>query len=69
MQKKVQNQGKDKVINIRVSEQQKEEIKSHAMALNMSVTEYLTYLDTHKSIVVIDGGEKLAHAMFELNLN
>ena len=45
---------KDKIINFRVSETQKDKIMQNAKQLNMSVGEYLIYLDEHRIINIID---------------
>lgn len=60
---------KDKIINFRVSETQKDKIMQNAKQLNMSVGEYLIYLDEHKIINVIDGGKDLAKEVYMLNKN
>lgn len=60
---------KDKIINFRVSETQKDKIMQNAKQLNMSVGEYLIYLDEHKIINVIDGGKDLAKEVYILNKN
>lgn len=60
---------KDKIINFRVSETQKDKIMQNAKQLNMSVGEYLIYLDEHKIINIIDGGKDLAKEVYILNKN
>ena len=60
---------KDKIINFRVSETQKNKIMQNAKQLNMSVGEYLIYLDEHKTINIIDGGKDLAKEVYILNKN
>ncbi len=60
---------KDKVINFRVSEVQKNKIMQNAKQLDMSVGEYLIYLDEHKTINIIDGGKDLAKEVYILNKN
>ena len=60
---------KDKIINFRVSETQKDKIMQNAKQLNMSVGEYLIYLDEHKIINIIDGGKDLAKEVYMLNKN
>ena len=60
---------KDKIINFRVSETQKDKIMQNAKQLNMSVGEYLIYLDEHKTINIIDGGKDLAKEVYILNKN
>ena len=60
---------KDNVINLRVSEVQKNKIMQNARQLKMSVGEYLIYLDEHKTINVIDGGKDLAKEVYMLNKN
>lgn len=60
---------KDKIINFRVTETQKDKIMQNAKQLDMSVGEYLIYLDGHKTINVIDGGKDLAKEVYMLNKN
>ncbi|MBM6833900.1 plasmid mobilization protein [Megamonas hypermegale] len=60
---------KDKIINFRVSETQKDKIMQNAKQLNMSVGEYLIYLDEHRIINIIDGGKDLAKEVYMLNKN
>lgn len=60
---------KNKIINFRVSETQKDKIMQNAKQLNMSVGEYLIYLDEHKTINIIDGGKDLAKEVYILNKN
>ena len=60
---------KNKIINFRVSETQKDKIMQNAKQLNMSVGEYLIYLDEHKIINIIDGGKDLAKEVYILNKN
>ena len=60
---------KDKIINFRVSEIQKDKIMQNAKQLNMSVGEYLIYLDEHRIINIIDGGKDLAKEVYMLNKN
>lgn len=60
---------KDKVINFRVSEVQKDKITQNAKQLDMSVGEYLIYLDEHKTINIVDGGKDLAKEVYILNKN
>lgn len=60
---------KDKIINFRVSETQKDKIMQNAKQLNMSVGEYLIYLDEHRIINIIDGGKNLAKEVYMLNKN
>lgn len=60
---------KDKIINFRVSEVQKDKITQNAKQLDMSVGEYLIYLDEHKTINIIDGGKDLAKEVYILNKN
>ncbi len=60
---------KNKIINFRVSETQKDKIMQNAKQLNMSVGEYLIYLDEHKIINIIDGGKDLAKEVYMLNKN
>lgn len=60
---------KDKVINFRVSEVQKNKIIQNAKQLDMSVGEYLIYLDEHKAINIIDGGKDLVKEVYMLNKN
>ena len=60
---------KDKIINFRVSETQKDKIMQNAKQLDMSVGEYLIYLDEHRIINIIDGGKDLAKEVYMLNKN
>ena len=60
---------KNKIINFRISETQKDKIMQNAKQLNMSVGEYLIYLDEHKTINIIDGGKDLAKEVYILNKN
>lgn len=60
---------KDKIINFRVSETQKDKIMQNAKQLNMSVGEYLIYLDEHRIINIIDSGKDLAKEVYMLNKN
>lgn len=60
---------KDKIINFRVSETQKDKIMQNAKQLNMSVGEYLIHLDEHRIINIIDGGKDLAKEVYMLNKN
>ena len=60
---------KDKIINFRVSETQKDKIMQNDKQLNMSVGEYLIYLDEHRIINIIDGGKDLAKEVYMLNKN
>lgn len=60
---------KNKIINFRVSETQKDKIMQNAKQLNMSVGEYLIYLDEHRIINIIDGGKDLAKEVYMLNKN
>lgn len=60
---------KDKIINFRVSETQKDKIMQNTKQLNMSVGEYLIYLDEHRIINIIDGGKDLAKEVYMLNKN
>lgn len=60
---------KDKIINFRVTETQKDKIMRNARQMDMSVGEYLIYLDEHKIINVIDGGKDLAKEVYILNKN
>ena len=41
----------------------------NAKQLNMSVGEYLIYLDEHRIINIIDGGKDLAKEVYMLNKN
>lgn len=59
---------KDEIINIRVSNGQKEQIKNEASLLDMPVSKYiLESVLSHKKIVVLEGGKKLAMILAELN--
>lgn len=64
----MKNNKKDKIINFRVNEVQKNQITENAQKLGLSVGEYLLYLDNNKVINIIDGGKELAKEIFELNL-
>lgn len=60
---------KDKIINFRVNNAQKEKITQNAKQLDMSIGEYLIYLDEHRIINIIDGGKDLAKEIYTLNKN
>ena len=60
---------KDKIINFRVNNAQKEKITQNAKQLDMSIGEYLIYLDEHRIINIIDGGKDLAKEIYTLKKN
>ena len=59
---------KKSIINIRVSEEQKEKIQKEAEVLGMSTSAYLLYLCEHKRVVVVNGGKELAQEIYHLNI-
>lgn len=58
---------KQKVINVRVSDTQKDAIRTNAKSLGMSVSQYITTLTEKGQINVIEGGKELAALIYELN--
>lgn len=58
---------KDAVINIRVSEADKERYEAEAKRFGMSTSKYILYSVDHKAIHVVEGGVDLANAMYDLN--
>lgn len=58
---------KTTIINFRVTEQQKQKIQKDAKALDMSVTQYLSHIAEHHSVVIVPGGKELAEAVYHLN--
>ena len=68
MKRKNNCEKKTTVINFRITNQQKQRIQKDAEALDMSVTQYLSHLAEHHSIVIIPGGKELAEAVYHLNV-
>ena len=58
---------KQKNINLRVTEEQKNYIKMKAANLGMSVSQYLLELADKGQIHVIEGGHELVELIYELN--
>ena len=59
---------KDEIINIRVSNSQKEQIQREATLLDMTVSQYiLEIVLSHKKIMILEGGKELAEILAELN--
>lgn len=63
----MQNEKKNKRIDLRVSEKQKAKIEKDAEQLGMKISEYLLYLAEHKQVVVISAGKELVEAVYHLN--
>ena len=63
----MQNEKKNKRIDLRVSEKQKAKIEKDAEQLGMKISEYLLYLAEHKQVVVISAGKELVEAVYLLN--
>lgn len=56
------------VINIRVTNKQKEKARKDANALDMTVSKYISQLIDHPNIVILPGGKELARELYRLNL-
>lgn len=58
---------KDKVINVRVSAEQKKRYTEEARLCNMKLSEYILHVLQNKEVTVIEHGREIAQAMYELN--
>ena len=58
---------KQKFINLRVSDIQKDTIRTSAKNLGMSVSQYILKLTEQGQVNVIEGGKELAALIYELN--
>lgn len=58
---------KDSVITIRVSQADKERYEAEAKSYGMNTSKYFLYSVDHKAIPVVEGGTKLAYAIYDLN--
>lgn len=63
----MKKQIKNSILNIRVSEEQKEKIKLKADSLNMSLSKFILETLENGSINIIEGGQELAEAIYDLN--
>lgn len=58
---------KNAAINIRLSTEDKKKFKEEARGCNMKLSEYVLNLLKNKQVTVIEHGEEIAKAMYELN--
>lgn len=58
---------KDSFITLRVSAAEKNRYVNEADGLGMGLSEYVLYLLRHRKINTIEGGTKIAQAMYSLN--
>ncbi len=65
--KRNNSEKKTTVINFRVTEQQKQRIQENAKAADMSVTQYLSHIAEHHSVVITPGGKDLAEVLYSLH--
>lgn len=60
---------KNQIINLRVTTEQKEEIRKRAESLGLTVSDYIIGSLGKTSINVVDGGKELAKEVYRLNRN
>ena len=58
---------KSDVMTVRVSEKDKARYSAEAQSYGMNLSEYILYVLNHKEVKVIEGGARIAHAMYDLN--
>ena len=58
---------KNAAINIRLSTEDKKRFTEEARECNMNLSEYVLYLLKNKQVTVIEHGEEIAQAMYDLN--
>lgn len=58
---------KQEFIHFRVSKADKKRITTNAKAMGMNISQYLQHLDTHRNIVVLNGGKELADEIYNFN--
>ena len=58
---------KNATINVRLSTEDKKKFTEEARECNMRLSEYVLHLLRNKQVTVIEHGEEIAHAMYELN--
>ena len=58
---------KNAVINVRLSTEDKKRFTEEARGCNMRLSEYVLHLLRNKQVTVIEHGEEIAKAMYELN--
>lgn len=58
---------KNASINVRLSTEDKKKFTEEARGCNMKLSEYVLYLLRNKQVTVIEHGEEIAQAMYELN--
>lgn len=64
---KIKKQAKTENIQLRVTKEQKSKIEADAKELGMNKSQYLLQLATNKNFVVIQGGQDIAKALFDMN--
>lgn len=58
---------KNAAINVRLSTEDKKKFTEEARGCNMRLSEYVLHLLKNKQVTVIEHGEEIAQAMYELN--
>ena len=58
---------KNAAINVRLSTEDKKRFTEEARGCNMRLSEYVLHLLKNKQVTVIEHGEEIAKAMYELN--